>query len=331
LNASAPAPYKAKSVKESSITGPEKYRARLDYRTWVILSGSVPRAVIEIDTGRASHAEGDDLMSEDLILWDKDAKDAFVTLTMNRPDKMNAMNQALGDALEAAVERAVADRGVRVVILTGAGRAFSAGFDLAGEDFELDAERWREDIGANMRRMRLIREAPIPFIAAVNGYTLAGGLELMMCCDMAIAAEDALLGEPEVRHVSAPPTLMLPWTVAMPHARYLMYTGDTIDGREAERIHLVNKAVPRAQLKAEAERLARKCARMPGSAIKFAKAALNHQQETAGLHSSWSYNRETTATLHASEEGHYWMRMLKERPLKEFLAIREAPFRDLDK
>ena len=269
-------------------------------------------------------------MRDDFVLWDKDCEDAFVTLTMNRPDKMNAMNQALGDQLEAAILRAVADPDVGAVILTGAGRAFSAGFDLEGEDFELDAESWREDIGANMRRMRLIHDAPIPIIAAVNGYALAGGLELMLCCDMAIAAEDAKLGEPEVRHVSAPPTLMLPWTVAMPHARYLMYTGDMIDGRDAERIQLVNKAVPLDRLKEESERLARKCARMPGGAIKFAKAALNHHQETQGLASSWSYNRETTAMLHASEEGRRWMRMLKEMSLKEFLAVREAPFRELD-
>ncbi|MDH6232311.1 enoyl-CoA hydratase [Mesorhizobium soli] len=266
----------------------------------------------------------------DTVLWEKDAQDAFVTLTLNRPDKMNAMNQELGDALEAAIARAVKAPDVRAVIITGAGRAFTAGFDLGGEDFEMDAEAWREDIGANMRRMQFIREAPIPIIAAVNGYALAGGLELMMCCDMSIAAEDAMLGEPEVRHVSAPPTLMLPWTVPMIHARRLMYTGDLIDGREAERIHLVNKAVSRDQLKTEAEKLARKCARMPGAAIKFAKAALNHQQQTAGLDSSWTYNRETTAILHASEEGRHWMRLLKEHSLKEFLAIREKPFRDLD-
>ncbi|MBD0415331.1 enoyl-CoA hydratase/isomerase family protein [Oryzicola mucosus] len=269
-------------------------------------------------------------MSSELVLWEKDEQDAFVTLTLNRPDKMNAMNQALGDALEAAVKRAVADPEVRAVIITGAGRAFTAGFDLGGEDFEMNAEQWREDIGANMRRMQLLHDAPIPIIAAVNGYALAGGLELMMCCDMVIAAEDAMLGEPEVRHVSAPPTLMLPWTVPMVHARRLMYTGDLIDGREAERIHLVNKAVPRDQLKAESEKLARKCARMPGAAIKFAKAALNHQQETSGLNSSWTYNRETTAILHASEEGKHWMGLLKDRSLKEFLDIREKPFKDLD-
>jgi enoyl-CoA hydratase/carnithine racemase len=123
---------------------------------------------------------------------------------------------------------------------------------------------------------------------------------------------------------------MLPWTVPMLHARYLMYTGDLIDGVEAARIHLANKAVPAAQLMAEAEKLARKCARMPGTAIKYAKAALNHMQQTAGLDSSWSYNRETTAILHGTEEGKYWMRLLKEKSLRGFLEERDAPFRELD-
>lgn len=269
-------------------------------------------------------------MSENVVIWKKDPQDAFVTLVMNRPDKMNAMNQALGDALEDAIRRAIDDPEVRAVVLTGAGRAFTAGFDLGGEDFEMDADRWRGDIGENMRRLKFIHDAPIPIIAAVNGYALAGGLELMMCCDMVVVAEDAMLGEPEVRHVSAPPTLMLPWTVPMLHARHLMYTGDLIDGKEAVRIHLANKAVPRDQVIAEAERLARKCARMPGVAIRYAKAALNHMQQTAGLESSWSYNRETTAILHGTEEGRAWMRLLKEKSLKEFLQIREAPFKDLD-
>lgn len=268
-------------------------------------------------------------MSETL-LWDRDPDDAFVTLTMNRPGKMNAIDPELGDAIEAAVTRASKDPDIRAVVLTGTGRAFSSGFDLQGEDFELDAEGWREDIGANMRRFRAVWEAEVPVIAAVNGYALAGGLELMLCCDLAIAGESAMFGEPEVRHVSAPPTLMLPWTVPMRHARWLMYTGDIIDAAEAHRIHLVNKVVPDADLLEQAHRVARKCARMPGAAIKFAKAALNHQQEAAGLHSSWSYNRETTAILHASGEGRHWMSLLKGRSLREFLEIREAPFKDLE-
>jgi len=269
-------------------------------------------------------------MSFTTILFERDPTDAFAVITLNRPEKLNSMNGALIEELDQAVADAVRDPGINALIITGAGRAFTTGYDLNSGDFELDAEGWRENIAGNCRKLMNIWQAPIPIVAAVNGFALAGGLELMMCCDLAIAAEDARFGEPEVRHASAPPSLMMPWLVPMRHTRWLMYTGDLIDGREAERIHLVNKAVPREALMPQARRLAAKLARMPLPAIKFAKAALNHQQIAAGLHSSWAYNLETTATLHASDAGRRWMRMLKEMPLKEFLRLREAPFRGLD-
>jgi enoyl-CoA hydratase/carnithine racemase len=269
-------------------------------------------------------------MTYKAILFERDASDAFATITLNRPDKLNSMNGDLIEELDHAVAAASKDAAINALILTGAGRAFTTGYDLNSDDFELDTEGWRDNIAGNCEKLFNIWKAPIPIIAAVNGYALAGGLELMMCCDIAIAAEDALFGEPEVRHASAPPSLMMPWLVPMRHTRYLMYTGDMIDGREAARIHLINRAVPKDKLMPEATRLARKLARMPLPAIKFAKAALNHQQLTAGLTSSWAYNVETTASLHASEEGRRWMRMLKEMPLAEFLRIRETPFRELD-
>jgi enoyl-CoA hydratase/carnithine racemase len=269
-------------------------------------------------------------MTYKTVLFERDPKDAFAVVTLNRPEKLNSLNGDLIEELDQAVALAARDPEINALVLTGAGRAFTTGYDLNSDDFELDTEGWRDNIAGNCEKLFNIWKAPIPIVAAVNGYALAGGLELMMCCDLAVAAEDALLGEPEVKHASAPPSLMMPWLVPMRHTRYLMYTGDLIDGREAERIHLVNRAVPREQLMPEAIRLARKLARVPLPAIKFAKAALNHQQLTAGLTSSWAYNVETTATLHASDEGRRWMRMLKEMPLAEFLRIREAPFRALD-
>ena len=269
-------------------------------------------------------------MTYKTILFERDATDAFATITLNRPDKLNSMNGDLIEELDAAIARAVREPEINAVILTGAGRAFTTGYDLNSDDFELDVEGWRDNIAANCAKLMNIYAAPIPIVAAVNGYALAGGLELMMCCDLAIAAEDALFGEPEVRHASAPPSLMMPWLVPMRHTRYLMYTGEMIDAREAERIHLINRAVPRERLMAEARKLARKLARVPLPAIKFAKAALNHQQLAAGLQGSWAYNMETTASLHAGEEGRRWMRMLKEMPLAEFLRIREAPFRAIE-
>ncbi len=264
------------------------------------------------------------------ILYEPDERDSFVTITLNRPDKLNALNDVLLDELDAAVKRAAADTQVNAIVLTGAGRAFSTGYDLGAENFEMELEAWRDNIAANARRMYAIWSAPLPIVAAVNGYALAGGLELAMACDLAIAAEEARLGEPEVRHVSAPPTLMMPWTVPIRHTRHLMYTGDMISGTEAARIHLVNKAVPAAELMAEARRLAAKLARVPVPAIKFNKAAINNALLLAGLHNSWLFNAETTAALHCTEQGRAWMRRLYEQGLAEFLRAREAPFEDLD-
>lgn len=268
-------------------------------------------------------------MPEDLVLVDRDPTDAFITLSMNRPEKMNAMSVELFDALDAEIARANADGETRAIVLTGNGRAFSTGFDLNGEDFEMDVDGWLEDIGANCRRLRNIWESPIPVIAAVNGYALAGGLELVMACDLAIAARSATFGEPEVRHVSGPPSLMMPWTIPMRHARWLMYSGDTIGADEAERIHLVNRVVADDSLMDEARQMARTLARVPYPAVQTAKMALNHQQETAGLDESWAFNRQVVAELHASPEGRHWMRLLKEHSLKDFLKLREGPFRDV--
>ena len=265
-----------------------------------------------------------------VLLIEHDPDDGFITLTMNRPEKLNALDLELLDAIDTAVCNAQKDPNIRAIILTGAGRAFTTGFDLVSDDFEMDTEGWRADMSANCTRLRRIWSSEVPVIAAINGFALAGGLELAMCCDLALAAEDAMLGEPEVRHASGPPSLMMPWTMPIRHVRWLMYTGDMVDGREAERIHLVNRAVPGASLMDEARRLARKLSRIPGPAIKFAKASINHQQETAGLTSSWLYNVEAIASLHASPEGRAWMRKMRDEPLKDVLADREAPFRDLD-
>ena len=115
------------------------------------------------------------------ILYDQDRTDRFVTVTFNRPDKLNALDQVLLDELDDAVRTAVADPNVNAMILTGAGRAFSTGFDLAAENFEMDVESWREDVLANQRRMYALWNAPIATVAAVNGYALGGGV-WSLCC-----------------------------------------------------------------------------------------------------------------------------------------------------
>jgi len=171
------------------------------------------------------------------ILYVRDDRDKFATITLNRPDKLNAMNKTMVREIDAAVAAAVADPLVNALVITGAGRAFSSGYDMQGGDFDVDIDFWREDMAENAAALLNIWRAPIPVIASVHGYALAGGLELMMCCDLAIAADDAKFGEPEVRHNSGPPALMMPWLLATRDVRWLMYTGDLVDAEEALRMH----------------------------------------------------------------------------------------------
>lgn len=264
------------------------------------------------------------------ILYAKDPDDRFATLTLNRPDKLNALSKTMVREIARAVAAASADPEVNALVITGAGRAFSSGFDLGAEGLDMDIEMWREDMRENAAMCLDIWRAPIPVIAAVNGYALAGALEMMMCCDLAIAADTAKFGEPEVRHNSGPPTLMMPWLLASRDVRWLMFTGDTVDADEALRMRLVNRVVPAGGLAEATDRLARKLARMPVPAIKYNKAALNNQQMLAGLLSSFDYTVEAIAALHVTPAGSEWMQKFSEMTLREYLEMRERPFRGLE-
>lgn len=269
-------------------------------------------------------------MSYETILYEKDSEDKFATITLNRPEKLNAMNKKVIREMDAALTLAIADEEVNALMIKGAGRAFSAGYDIGVGAFDADIEDWREDMSENCEKLLNIWQAPIPIVAAVHGYALAGALELMMVCDLAIAADTARFGEPEVRHNSGPPSLMMPWVLSSRDTRWLMYTGDLVDAHEALRMHLVNKVVPEADLMAETTKLMRKLARMPVPAIKYAKASLNNQQRLAGLLDSWQYNIEVIAALHTTKGGKKWMSMFGDMPLKEYLEMRDGPFRELD-
>lgn len=269
-------------------------------------------------------------MTNETILYEKDATDKFATITINRPDKLNAMNKTVVREIDAAVAASVADPDVNALIITGAGRAFSSGYDLQGGDFDVDFDFWVEDMTENAQALLNIWNAPIPVIAAVNGYALAGALELVMACDLCVAADNAKFGEPEVRHNSGPPALMMPWLLATRDVRWLMYTGDTVDANEALRMHLINKIVPAANLRESAEKLARKLARMPVPALKYTKKSINNQQMVAGLQASFDYNITAIAGLHVTKQGNEWMKKLGQMTLKEYLEYRDGPFRGLE-
>lgn len=208
--------------------------------------------------------------------------EGVATLTINRPEAMNAMTPGMLDELEAAVGRIVSAPDVRVAILTGAGqKAFMAGADI-GAMRDMTPAAARELAVKAHRIYRAIECSPKPFIAAVNGYALGGGCELALACDIRIAAENARFGQPEINIGILPGfggSQRLPRLVGKGRALEMILTGEMIDAAEAWRIGLANRLVPRESLSGEANQLARVIAAKSAAAVRLCKEAVGNGLE----------------------------------------------------
>ncbi|HRI02785.1 MAG TPA: enoyl-CoA hydratase-related protein [Pyrinomonadaceae bacterium] len=207
---------------------------------------------------------------------------AIATVTMNRPDALNALSLQLTKDLDVAFRQAIAD-GARAVVFTGNGRAFCSGGDLremqAMWEKEGRIEAFLEDpLGALHGVIRLMRETPIPFIAAVNGVCAGAGVNFALACDIVIAADDASFREAFVRIGLTPDcggTFFLPRVVGEKIATELFMTGDAVSAQRAVEIGMINKAVPAASLLDEATQLAAKIAAGPTGSIGRIKRMMN--------------------------------------------------------
>jgi enoyl-CoA hydratase len=253
-------------------------------------------------------------------------------LTLNRPQSLNALNAELMAALMAELDRAVADDTVRVVILRGAGRAFCAGYDL-NEDASggrLDAAQWRAELNHSTEQMLRIFDCPKPVIAQVHSYCLAGGTDLMLACDLAIAADDAFFGYVDVRFGSGVVSMFLPWVVGVRAAKELLLTGeDRVSAAGALRIGLVNRVVSRDDLDAVTLALAEEIAKNEPFVVQTTKRAVNNAWDVAGFRAAMAANTELdvmieTANLPARDE---FRRITQEQGLKAAIAWRDARFR----
>ena len=228
---------------------------------------------------------------------------AVAKVVLNRPDKLNALSGELVEALRASFRRAAADDEVKVVVLTGAGRAFSAGFDISEEvGSEIaGADRWHDLLSTDVSLGMELWSLPRPTIAAVRGWCLAGACELAMACDMIVAADDARFGEPEIRYGSGPVSLLMPFVLGQKKTNELLFTGDWVDAQEAERLGLVNRVAPADGLEAAVDELVAKIAPTPLPVLRLTKLALNRAYEAMGLRQAVNANLDLSAILNAAE------------------------------
>jgi enoyl-CoA hydratase len=223
------------------------------------------------------------------------------TITMNRPDVANAQNTALIDGIDHFLDVADADDEVRVVILAGSGKHFSAGHDLkalvGGEADPWTAVRetpegkFRHEQVMYFERCQRIYSFRKPTIAQVQGSAIAAGLMLACMCDLIVAAEDAVFSNPVLRMTGAGVELLVePWELGIRKAKEFLWTGEKIDAQEAWRLGLVNRVVPTAELAARTRELAERVALVPPTTAQVTKDTINNSATLMGKEESWKYH-----------------------------------------
>ncbi|MEE8144493.1 MAG: enoyl-CoA hydratase-related protein [Kiloniellales bacterium] len=226
---------------------------------------------------------------------------AVAVITLDRPDKLNAITPQMTAALGRALDDIEDDDGVRAIVIEGAGRAFSAGFDLEAGEWD-SLESIRREMETDFDMILRFWDCPKPTVAALHGYCLGGALELALACDLAVAAEDTRLGEPEVRFGSGIVALLLPWITGPKQAKELLLTGnDRITAQRALEMGLVNRVVPEGQHRAAALELAREVAANDAAAVQLTKLAINRSYEVMGLRQALAQALELGIAAEASE------------------------------
>ena len=258
-------------------------------------------------------------------------KDGILTLTLNRPEKLNALTPDIYRSIGDHVIRAGEHDDCQVVVIKGAGRAFSSGFDLKLEvSRRTHAEKLHTLQNVANRARWAIWHSAKPVVAAIHGYCLGGAFELMLPCDFTIASEDCQLGEPEIRFGMGPAFMMVPWMTGHKRAKDVLLTGRRISAAEALDMGFVTSVVPLDALRDRTEQLAATLKAIPLAALAFNKKGINRAYETMGMvpHiDSWS---ETGAYLSyvIQEEGSEFQQVLESNGSGAALKWRKERFGD---
>lgn len=260
-----------------------------------------------------------------------ETKGPVALLTLNRPESLNAINRKMIDEINRVLDTAEKDEGVRALVLAGAGRAFSAGFDLkegAAEGLKGPAA-WRPVLKRDLDVILRFWDLAIPTVSAVHGYCLAGGCEMALACDITIAAENALFGEPELKFGSGIVAMLLPWLTGPKQAKELLLTGnDRVTARRALEMGLVNEVTPEGAELDRALQLARRIAVMDRAAVGLTKRAINRSYAIMGMREALLMAHDIDVEIESLEtpESKSFEEIARREGLKAAIAWREARF-----
>ncbi|HNO65603.1 MAG TPA: enoyl-CoA hydratase-related protein [Tepidiformaceae bacterium] len=272
-------------------------------------------------------------------------KERHAIIQLNRPEKMNALSHNLRAELFDALKDFEMDPEVKVIIIRGSGRAFSAGYDLSGISKTQDTRDYVESRsglpavgpihpGQGQWPQHLLSgywqiwELTKPVISQVHGYCLAGGTELATMCDLMFVAEDAIIGYPPVRAMTPVDVIYHPWQMPQKKVRELLYTGDSVTGKEAVAIGWANRAVPIDQLCQATEAFAERIANIDSPMLQMTKRQVNRVYEIMGMRTSMQVGGDIQELGRARPGGGTFGSIAREKGLKAALDWRDSPFGD---
>ncbi|MEE8336681.1 MAG: enoyl-CoA hydratase-related protein [Dehalococcoidia bacterium] len=282
----------------------------------------------------------------DNLLIDRVGTDGRIArITFNRPEKMNALSQELLFEFEDVLHELEVDDSARVIIVRGAGRTFSAGYDLTptqGTGADAVVRRFNTTDGEGRRLimgirggMQRITDIHMYYwnmqkitIAQIHGYAIAGGCELAMMSDIVTAADDSKLGHPGLRFAGSRTSMILPLVIGMRKAKEMFYTGENISGTEAAEIGMVNYAWPMEELEERTIALADRIANLPADHLGMLKLHMNRFYENMGIYSSVRSSTDLDAVGVFTSQSYQWSDKMRDEGFKEALAWRDGPYDD---
>ena len=288
----------------------------------------------------AAAADGAAAPEFETILYGVD--DAVATITLNRPESLNTIVPPMPEEVEAAVELAVRNAAVKVIVVRGAGRAFCAGYDFGGgfhhwDELMTSDGEWDpgKDFAfstapalAPTQKLMSVWRAPKPVIAQVHGWCLGGGSDFALCADLVIASEDARIGTPYSRMWGAYLSGMWIYRLGLAKAKEHALTGKPLSGTEAAEVELINRAVPFAQLEEEVAATARQLAAIPASQLAAMKLVVNHAYENMGVASTQTLGPILDGLMRNTPDARRFIAQAERDGVPAAVADRDALFGD---
>lgn len=277
----------------------------------------------------SNYCKGRNCMEFDTIKIDR--MDTICLLTLNRPERLNAMSQKMLSEIAVACDMFEKDPSCRVVVVTGSGKAFTSGFDLQDQAQKTPKgiDEWRPILQRDFDNVMRFWNLKKPTIAAVNGPALAGGCELAMACDITIAGTSATFGEPEVKFGAGIVVMLLPWIVGPKKAKEIAFLGkDQLGAEEACDLGIVNQVVPDEEVLATALKMARAIAVVDPMVIRRTKQQINESMEIAGMARALNHSLEIDLELEGegSVDKQVFLEELRKGGLRGALTWRDKRF-----